>query len=64
MAGEQARADRIARSLKRLGFRLVKVGRAFKISDGDGGAAVGGTQAMTLAEVERWIGDYIKPGRV
>jgi hypothetical protein len=63
MAGEQARADRIARSLKRLGFR-VKVGRAFKISDGDGGAAVDGTQAMTLAEIERWIGDYIKPGRV
>jgi hypothetical protein len=63
MAGQQARADRIARSLKRLGFRLVNVGRAFKIADSGGGTAVGSTQAMTLAEIEMWIAEHIKPGK-
>ena len=32
MAGQQARVDRIDRSLKRLGFRLIKTGRSFSIA--------------------------------
>jgi len=34
-------ADRVARSLKRLGFRLTRIGRSFTIIDNTGGPATG-----------------------
>ena len=56
--------DRIARSLKRLGFELGKGrGKAFKITAAGGGAAPDSTDTMTLDQIERWIGDHIKPKR-
>ena len=55
--------DQIARLLKRLGFQLVKTGKAFKVSDSAGQMAAGSKPTMTLAEIERWIGDHIKPKR-
>jgi hypothetical protein len=58
---DQARIDRIARSLRRLGFQLTNVGQGFKVTDRSGSLAVGSTPKMTLAEVEQWIGGYIKP---
>jgi hypothetical protein len=61
-AGQQARASRIARSLKRLGFQMTSVGRAFKVTDpATGLLAVGSAPKMTLAEIEKWIGGHIKP---
>ena len=51
-----AQQERIARSLKRLGFQLGKGrGKAFKIT--------AASDAMTLDQIERWIGDHIKPKR-
>jgi hypothetical protein len=61
MASQQTHADRIARSLKRLGFGLSRTGRTFRITDKAGVLAVNSTAAMTLAEIERWIGEHIKP---
>jgi hypothetical protein len=59
-----AQQDRIARSLKRLGFQLGSArGKAFKITAVGGSAAPDSTDAMTLDQVERWIGDHIKPKR-
>jgi hypothetical protein len=59
-----AQQDRIARSLKRLGFELGKGrGKAFKITAAGGGAVPDSTDAMTLDQIERWIGDHIKPKR-
>ena len=59
-----AQQDRIDRSLKRLGFQLAKGrGKAFKITAIGGGPAPSTTDAMTLDQVEIWIGDYIKPKR-
>ena len=59
-----AQQDRIERSLKRLGFQLVKGrGKAFKITAIGGLAAPNATDAMTLDQVERWIRDHIKPKR-
>jgi hypothetical protein len=59
-----AHQERIDRSLKRLGFLLSKGrGKAFKITAIGGGPAPNTTDAMTLDEVENWIGDYIKPKR-
>jgi len=59
-----AQEDRIARSLKRLGFQLGKGrGKAFKITAIGGGAAPNSTDTMTLDQIERWIGDHIKPKR-
>jgi hypothetical protein len=58
-----AQQDRIERSLKRLGFQLGKVGKAFKITAVGGSAAPNTTDAMTLDQIERWIGDHIKPKR-
>jgi hypothetical protein len=58
-----AQQDQIARFLKRLGFQLIKAGKAFKVSDSAGGMAAGSKPTMTLAEIERWIGDHIKPKR-
>jgi hypothetical protein len=54
-------ADRVARSLKRLGFRMTRVGRSFSIIDATGELAVGSKPAMTLQEIEVWIGQHIKP---
>ena len=56
--------ERIARSLKRLGFQLGKGrGKAFKITAAGGSTAPNSTEAMTLDQIERWIGDHIKPKR-
>ena len=42
MASPQTtQADRVARSLKRLGFRLTRIGRSFTIIDNTGGPATG-----------------------
>jgi hypothetical protein len=60
MAGQQTHADRVARSLKRLGFQLRRTGRTFRVLDKAGAVAVGSGPAMTLQEIERWIGDHIK----
>ena len=59
-----AQEDRIARSLKRLGFQLGK-GRGVesKIRVAGGSAAPGYRRPMTLGQIERWIGDHIKPKR-
>ena len=49
-----AQADRVARSLKHLGFQLGKGrGKAFKITAAGGGAAPDSTDAMTLDQIER-----------
>ena len=56
-------ADRVARSLKRLGFRLTRIGRTFTIVDNAGDLVTGTKTGMTLAEIERWIGEHIKPRR-
>jgi hypothetical protein len=59
-----AQQDRIERSLKRLGFQLGKGrGKAFKVTAVGGGGAPNTTDAMTLDQIERWIGDHIKPKR-
>ena len=59
-----AQQDRIERSLKRLGFQLRKGrGKAFKITAAGGGGVANTTDAMTLDQIERWIGDHIKPKR-
>jgi hypothetical protein len=63
MTSQQTQADRIARTLKRLGFGLSRTGRTFRVIDKAGGLAVGSTVAMTLEDIERWIGNFIKPGR-
>jgi hypothetical protein len=61
MSGQE---ERIAHSLKRLGFRLGKGrGKGFKVTTEAGGAVPRTTDAMTLVEVERWIADHIKPKR-
>ena len=53
-------ADRVARSLKRLGFRLNRIGRSFTIIDNTGEPATGSKTGMSLAEIEGWIGEHIK----
>jgi hypothetical protein len=53
-------ADRVARSLKRLGFRLTRIGRSFTIIDNTGRPATGSKTGMSLGEIERWIGEYVK----
>ena len=55
-------ADRVARSLKRLGFRLSRTGRTFRIMDTGGALAINSKLAMSLAEIEVWIGEFIRPG--
>ena len=60
MASQQTHADRVARSLKRLGFQLSRTGRTFRVIDKAGALAVGSAPAMALQEIERWIGDHIK----
>jgi hypothetical protein len=56
-------ADRVARSLKRLGFRMTRAGRSFSITDGTGELAIGSKPGMSLQEIEVWIGKFIKPTR-
>jgi hypothetical protein len=59
-----AQQERITRSLKRLGFELGKGrGKAFKITAAGGSTASGSTDSMTLNQIERWVGDHIKPKR-
>jgi hypothetical protein len=59
-----AQLSRIERSLKRLGFQIAKGrGKAFKITSAGGGPAPNSTDAMSLDQIETWIGDYIKPKR-
>jgi hypothetical protein len=55
-------ADRIARSLKRLGFRMSRTGRTFRITDTAGELAINSKPAMSLGEIEHWIGEFIRPG--
>jgi hypothetical protein len=47
-------ADRIERSLKR--------GRTLRITDTAGALAVNSKPAMSLTDIEVWIGDFIRPG--
>jgi len=62
MARQQTtQADRVARSLKRLGFRMTRVGRSFTIIDSTGEPAAGSKTGMSLAEIELWIGEHIRP---
>ena len=59
-----AQLSRIERSLKRLGFQIAKGrGKAFKVTAISGGPAPNTTDAMTLDQIQTWIGDYIKPKR-
>jgi hypothetical protein len=60
---QTTQADRVARSLKRLGFQLTRIGRSFTVVDGAGALATGSKTGLTLAEIERWIGEHIKPRR-
>jgi hypothetical protein len=54
-------ADRVARSLKRLGLRMTRVGRSFSVIDATGEIAVNSKPGMSLVEIEQWIGEFIKP---
>jgi len=59
---QQTQADRIARSLKRLGFRMTRIRRSLTIvDDSTGEIAINSRTGMTLAEIELWIGEHIKP---
>jgi hypothetical protein len=62
VASQLTHADRIERSLKRLGFRLNRTGRTFRITDIAGTLAVKSKPGMSLAEIEVWISDIIRPG--
>jgi hypothetical protein len=53
MTSQQTRADRFARSLKRLGFAMSRTGRTFRIIDKARALAVNSTAAMSLEEIER-----------
>jgi hypothetical protein len=53
-------ADRVSRSLKRLGLRMTRHGRYFTIIDSAGGLAPASRTGMSLAEVEYWMGKHIK----
>ena len=59
----ETQADRLSRALKRLGFRLSRTGRTFRIVDNAGALAMKSKAAMTLEEIERRIGEHIKPER-
>jgi hypothetical protein len=48
-------ADRVARSLKRLGLRMTRAGRRFSVIDATGELAVNTKRGMSLAEIEQWI---------
>ena len=63
MVVQQTHADRVARSLKRLGFQLSRKARSFRIIDKAGALAAGSGPAMTLEEIERWLGAHEKPDK-
>ena len=48
-------ADRVARSLKRLGPRMTRAGRSFSVIDASGELAINTKRDMSLAEIEKWI---------
>jgi hypothetical protein len=56
----QTQADRCERSLRRLGFRMTRLGRSFTIVDNSTGAIAGGP-GLSLPEIERWISKFIRP---
>ena len=56
-----AQQERIARSLKRLGFQLVKDRGGFKITDNTGRLAPGSSAAMSLSAITAWIAEHVKP---
>ena len=56
-----AQQERIARSLKRLGFQLVKDRGGFKITDKAGNPAPGSSAAMSLSAITAWIAEHVKP---
>jgi hypothetical protein len=62
VASQLTHADRIERSLKRLGFCLSWTGRTFRITDTAGALAVKNKPGMSLDEIEVWISDVIRPG--
>ena len=62
MARQLPHADRIERSLKGLGFRLSRTGRTFRITDTGDALAINSKPEMSLAEIEVWIGESIRPG--
>jgi len=62
VASQLTHADRIERSLKRFGFRLSRTGRTFRITDTAGALAVKSKPGMSLAEIEIWISDILRPG--
>jgi hypothetical protein len=57
---QTTRADRVLRTLKRLGFGLSRTRRTFRIVDKAGALAINSTAAMSLEEIERWISEHIK----
>jgi hypothetical protein len=63
MASQRTHADRIARSLKRLGFRLSRTGRTFRIINARCEPAIGSQTAMSMGDVEIWIANFIKPSK-
>ena len=56
-----AQQERIARSLKRLGFQLVKDRGGFKITDKTGNLAPESSSAMSLSAIADWIAEHVKP---
>ena len=56
-------ADRVSRSLRRLGFRMTRTGQTFKVIDSAGALAAGTKPAMTLGEIETWIASPGRPRR-
>jgi hypothetical protein len=63
MAVQQTQADRLERSLRRLGFRLSRCGRTFRIINARGEPAIGSQAAMSMGDVEIWIANFIKPSK-
>jgi hypothetical protein len=63
MASQQTQADRLERSLRRLGLRLSRTGRTFRIINARGRPAIGSQAAMSMGDVEIWIANFIKPSK-
>jgi hypothetical protein len=56
----QTHADRVARSLRRLGLELRRTGRTFEVID-RAGKPTPGSATGSLTEIERWISEHIRP---
>jgi hypothetical protein len=41
---------------------MSRTGRSFTVIDNAGKLAINSKPAMSLAELEQWIGEHIKPG--